>query len=145
LNITKPTHLKIILRKKGGRRVRGITLGLTVTKAFPPTTPPTTQIIKPGKETLSQKTKNQSMGVTVKAQDKFPEFIPPTLENLERKLQILNNEWYIESSYRSEDVGSVYAFWQSTQGPFLIVPSLGKEDITSDFTLTIYSSQPVEI
>jgi hypothetical protein len=45
LNITKPTHLKIILKKKGGRRLRGVPIGLVVTKAFSPTTPPATQII----------------------------------------------------------------------------------------------------
>ena len=37
LNITKPSHLKFILRKKGGKRFRGIPIGLTVTKAQPPT------------------------------------------------------------------------------------------------------------
>lgn len=40
MNITKPTHLKVILKKKGGRRVRGVPIGLTITKAFPPTNPP---------------------------------------------------------------------------------------------------------
>ena len=44
LNITKPTHLKIILKKKGARRIR-LPIGLVVTKAFSPTTPPATQII----------------------------------------------------------------------------------------------------
>ena len=37
LNITKPSHLKIILRKKRGRRMNGNPIGLTVTKANPPT------------------------------------------------------------------------------------------------------------
>lgn len=41
LNITKPTHLKIILKKKGGRRIK-LPIGLTVTKANSPTTPPAT-------------------------------------------------------------------------------------------------------
>jgi hypothetical protein len=50
LNITKPTHLKIILKKKGGRKFRGVPIGLTVTKAFPPTNPPAAKIIKPGKD-----------------------------------------------------------------------------------------------
>ena len=45
LNITKPTHLKIILKKKGGRKLKGVFIGLVVTKAFSPTTPPATQII----------------------------------------------------------------------------------------------------
>jgi len=37
--------LKIILKKKQLKKNRGIMLGLTVTKAHSPTTPPTTQII----------------------------------------------------------------------------------------------------
>ena len=77
--------------------------------------------------------------------DKFPEFIPPTLDHLERKLQILPNEWYIESMFKNEEVAALYAHWQPTQGPFLIVPSLYKEDLVADFTLTIFSSNPVEV
>jgi len=50
LNITKPTHLKIILKKKKGRRVAGNPIGLTVTKANPPTQPPAAQIIGKGKD-----------------------------------------------------------------------------------------------
>lgn len=50
LNITKPSHLKIILRKKKGRRVAGNPIGLTVTKANPPTTPPAAEIIGKGKD-----------------------------------------------------------------------------------------------
>lgn len=50
LNITKPSHLKFILRKKGGKRFRGINLGLTVTKAQPPTSPPAAEIIGKGKD-----------------------------------------------------------------------------------------------
>ena len=50
LNITKPSHLKIILRKKKGRRVAGNPIGLTVTKANPPTTPPSAEIIGKGKD-----------------------------------------------------------------------------------------------
>ena len=50
LNITKPCHLKIILRKKRGRRVAGNPIGLTVTKANPPTQPPSAEIIGKGKD-----------------------------------------------------------------------------------------------
>lgn len=45
LNITRPTHLKIILKKKGGKKYRGVPIGIVVTKAHSPTTPPATQII----------------------------------------------------------------------------------------------------
>jgi hypothetical protein len=50
LNITKPSHLKIILRRKKGRRVAGNPIGLTVTKANPPTQPPAAEIIGKGKD-----------------------------------------------------------------------------------------------
>lgn len=53
MNITRPTHLKIILKKKGGKRIK-YPIGLVVTKAFSPTTPPATQIIT-GKGTKGNK------------------------------------------------------------------------------------------
>ena len=62
MNITKPTHLKIILKKKGAKRVK-VPIGLTVTKAFPPTNPPAAKIIKPGKE-KGGKTMASSIGKT---------------------------------------------------------------------------------
>jgi signal recognition particle receptor subunit beta len=48
LNINKPTHLKIIL-KKIGRRFKNIPIGIVVTKAHSPTTPPATKIITASK------------------------------------------------------------------------------------------------
>lgn len=77
--------------------------------------------------------------------ENIPEFEPPRLMNLERKLQILEGEWYVESSYQSDEHAALYAFYQPTQGPFIIVPSMMKEELTSDFTLTIFSSQNVDI
>ena len=67
----------------------------------------------------------------------MPEFEPPRLsESLERKLSILPNEWYHETSYKSDDVASMYAFYQPTQGPFIVVPSMSQESTPADFTLT---------
>lgn len=63
-------------------------------------------------------------------------FEPPKLDKLERKLQILPNEWVVESSYQGEEVAAQYFYWQSTQGPFLIVPSLAKEEYTGNYSLT---------
>lgn len=68
--------------------------------------------------------------------EKIPEFQTPNLSNLERKLQILPGEWYQESYYKSDDVAALYAFYQPTQGPFIVVPSMAKEEFTSEFTLT---------
>ena len=92
LNITKPSHLKIILRKKKGRRVAGNPIGLTVTKANPPTQPPAAEIIGKGKDrgkvTLPSSLPNangtyaQTLKSTVKKEkggDNIPEFEPPRL------------------------------------------------------------------
>jgi hypothetical protein len=129
LNITKPTHLKIILKKKGGRRVRGVPIGLSVTKAFPPTNPPAAKIIRPGKDKgTGGRMMASSIGKTaIYAQslkmmanqggdkaDKIPDFEPPKLENLERKLKLLPGEWYEETYYCSDDVAALYAFYQPT-------------------------------
>jgi len=137
-----------------------------VTKAFPPTSRPASKIKKDGVELTSAKgaatrlqytgakmgksTKKGFKTTTVVAkrnfkEDNFPEIVPPVLENLERKLQILPNEWYIESQFKGEDVAAIYSFWKPTKGPFLIVPSLDSPEISADYTLTIFSSNPVEI
>jgi calpain, invertebrate len=68
--------------------------------------------------------------------ENIPEFEPPQLSNLERKLQILQGEWFEESYFKNDDVAALYSFYQPTQGPFIIVPSFSKEEYTSDFTLS---------
>ena len=90
--------MKIILKKKGGRRVRGVPIGVTVTKAHPPTNPPASKIIKPGKDKSGGATMASSLGKTAQYAktlsqtnkkekgDNIPEFEPPKLTNLERKL-----------------------------------------------------------
>jgi hypothetical protein len=45
--------------------VRGVPIGITVTKAFPPTNPPAAKIIKPGKDKgIGGKTLASSIGKT---------------------------------------------------------------------------------
>jgi hypothetical protein len=166
LNLKKPTHLKIILRKKK-KKIKGVNVGLCVTKAFPPTSKPASKIKKDGVEISTGKgvatkrsnpngtkmgndTKKGFRTTTVVAkrnykEDNFPEIVPPVLENLERKLQILPNEWYIESQFINEDVAAIYAYWKPTKGPFLMVPSLDSPEITADFSVHVFSSNPVEI
>jgi hypothetical protein len=141
--------LKIILRKRGGRRSqKGHPLGITVTKAHGPTTPPAATIIGKGKEKKNQQ--YPANGLTYaehlrtlgskkkeKGSDNIPDFEPPKLaENLERKLQILPNEWQQETRYISDEVSALYAFYQPTQGPFIIVPSVATPDFQLDFSLT---------
>lgn len=91
--------MKIILKKKGGRRIKGIPIGLTVTKAHPPTKPPAATIIGKGKDrgkvslpsTLPGKGNYAaSLKQTMKKEqgsDNIPDFEPPALDDrLERKL-----------------------------------------------------------
>lgn len=115
----------MILKKKGGRRLKGVSIGLVVTKAFSPTTPPATKIIT-GKAGGGQKmissipmngmTYAETLRSSVKEVkgENIPEFEPPVLMGLERKLQIQNGEWFEESSYLSDDVAALYAFYQPT-------------------------------
>ena len=46
--------------------------------------------------------------------EKIPEFQPPRLMNLERKLQILEGEWFTESCYHNDENAAIYAFYQPT-------------------------------
>jgi calpain, invertebrate len=97
LNITRPTHLKIILKKKGTKKFRGIPIGIVVTKATSPTTQPATQIItgkaNGGKKMISSFPANgipyaEVLRQNMKSEnnENIPEFEPPRLMNLERKL-----------------------------------------------------------
>ena len=81
-----------------------------MTKANPPTQPPAAEIIGKGKDrgkvTLPSSLASASNGMSYKetlrstnkrgkGEDNIPEFEPPRLaDQLERKLQILPNEWY---------------------------------------------------
>jgi hypothetical protein len=84
------------LKKKSGKKFK-IPIGIIVTKAFSPTTPPATEIIT-GKGNAKNKmissipvngmTYSETLRHNVKQDkgEKIPEFEPPKLMNLERKL-----------------------------------------------------------
>jgi len=42
-------------------------------------------------------------------------------------------------------VAALYFFWNPTEGPFIIIPSLAEEDKQSTFKMTIFSNNPVEL
>lgn len=100
LNITRPTHLKIILKKKGGKKIKNVPIGLVVTKGYSPTTQPPTQIISGKaqggntKKLSSFPTNGMTYAENLRAQshqeraEKIPEFEPPQLHQgiLQRKL-----------------------------------------------------------
>ena len=149
LNITKPTHLKIILRKTNNKRQKGNPIGVVVARAQAPTTPPASTIIGKGKDKKSMPSSLPINGMTYaqtlanmkftkeKGSENVPDFEPPRLEkNLERKIQILQNEWRVHTSYKSDDVAALYVFFRPTEGPFVIVPSTSKEDVQAEFSLT---------
>jgi hypothetical protein len=45
----------------------------------------------------------------------------------------------------SEDYAAMYCYYQPTQGPFIIIPSNSETNVTPEFNLQVFSSQPVEI
>jgi len=53
---------------------------------------------------------------------------PPMMTRIERKLNILPNETYKESTYHNEEVAALYFFWNPTEGPFIIIPCLEEAD-----------------
>ena len=131
MNLTKPTHLKIILRKLGGRKFKLGDVGITVTKANPPTTAPPSQIIGQGDNNKRLKTPSTLRGRGVnnglsyaetlrtttkkeKGADKIPDFEVPRLEIMERKLQVLQNEWSDETFYASDEHAAMYSLYQPT-------------------------------
>ena len=142
--------MKIILKKKGGKKIRGNPIGIAVTKAYSPIEPPPTQIIHGKAQTGDQKklssipnngltyAENLRMQAKATRAEKIPEFEPPVLHQqlLQRKLQIQAGEWYEESYYCADDVAALYSFYQPTQGPFIIVPSMSQRDIPNEFVLT---------
>lgn len=75
-----------------------------------------------------------SLSKKEKGGENIPDFQPPELEGaLRRKLQILNEEWFMESAFKSEEVAALNCKYEPTQGPFIIVPAMAKEEATADF------------
>ena len=58
------------------------------------------------------------------------------MENIERKLTILPNEKYIESSFHNDEVSALYFFWNPTEGPFILIPCFEEEDKVAPYKLT---------
>jgi hypothetical protein len=115
MNLTKPTHLKIILRKLGGKKFKLGNVGVTVTKCHPPTKAPPSKMIGQGKRgeitnkltssiasinksgiSYAQSLREMSHMSKEKGNEKLPEFEPPELPlaaMMERKLSVQPNEW----------------------------------------------------
>jgi len=70
---------------------------------------------------------------------------PPLMEMIERKLNVLPNEKYLESTFLNEEVAALYFFWNPTEGPFIIIPCLEEEDKQASYKLTIFSNNPVDL
>jgi len=60
----------------------------------------------------------------------------PTLDKLERKLNVDKSEKFFESSYFSDEMASLYFFWNPIEGPFMIIPSMEGEGKTAGYRLT---------
>jgi hypothetical protein len=123
------TLLKIILRKTGRfRQSKGHTVGVVVCQA------PIKSSNKKNPTATAKKTK--TMAQLAEKEETFEK---------ERKLQILPNEWFVESHYQFEEYSCMYLKLEQNHGPFLIVPSLSQENIQCSYSLTIYSNNPVTL
>lgn len=144
--------MKIILRKIAPKKTKNHVCGITITKAYSPTTPPPSNIIGKDKKTgMSLPSTLPGRGIsyqqTLKAMkkekgdlDKIPDFEPPNLNGpIHRKLQVFPREYGEESSYAktdSNESAALYVFLQPTNGPFIVVPSMDKHDhLDSEFNL----------
>lgn len=65
---------------------------------------------------------------------------PPVMDIIERKLQIGYQEKFYESTYSNDDVCALYFYWNPTQGPFCIIPSLQLDEKYSSYKLTSNSA-----
>jgi hypothetical protein len=129
LNVSAVTLLKIIIRKTGRiRQTKGHTVGMVICQA------PKKSNNKKNQAIVTKKTKTTI--ITEKEIETFEK---------ERKLQILPNEWFVESHYQYEEFSCLYLKLEQNHGPFLIVPSLSQENIPCSYSLTIYSNNPVTL
>ena len=67
------------------------------------------------------------------------------MEQIERKFQIGYGEKFKESLYSNDEVAALFFFWNPTQGPFVIIPSMEQKEKVSNYKLTIFSNNPVEL
>lgn len=158
LNLSEPTHFKIILRKTGGyRKAKNIPLGLCIcryedfvapnpdSKALLDTKTNTKEL-SPTKTGLDGTFKKTSTNPVTKLMISTIQHLePPTMSKISRKLAILPNEKFIESSFCSDEVAALYFHKNPTEGPFIIVPCLEKRDINATYRLTIHSNKPVDL
>ena len=126
LQIYKTTLLKIIVRKTGRlRQARGHNVGMVVCQAPQ----------KPGSKKIAQTNTKKNLN----SLQEIPKY------EKERKLQILSNEWYVESYYQFEDYSCLFLELEPNHGPFLVVPSLSQENIQANYSLTIFSNYEVTL
>eukprot|EP01016_Furgasonia_blochmanni_P040857 TRINITY_DN5246_c0_g1_i5.p1 TRINITY_DN5246_c0_g1~~TRINITY_DN5246_c0_g1_i5.p1 ORF type:complete len:345 (+),score=100.44 TRINITY_DN5246_c0_g1_i5:69-1037(+) len=145
LNLTKATHLKIILRKVVNKRNKGVRVGLNICRYTEvPTTKSKTQNTTAKVKRTTVKTVAMSPTKKLMSQTDA-QLKAPIMEHIERKLQIKPTEPCIESSYANEETAALYFFWNPIEGPFIIVPCLYEEDVNAKYTLTIFSNNPVEL
>ena len=132
LNVSAVTLLKVILRKIGRfRQAKGHPVGIVVCQA------PVNQSSKKNQPVATKKFKTTSIVIEKEKEAEVFE--------KERKLQILPNEWFVESHYQYEEYSCLYLKLEQNHGPFLIVPSLSQEGIQCSYSLTIYSNNPVSL
>ncbi len=168
LNLRKPTHVKIVLKRITGTKKKnlGANIGLLIAKSelekFPELTQDKAKKIEKRKKQMQAVKEALKMKKTKKGAVSFVQVDRPKISKMARKLRINPKEWFVETQYKNPTVAAFYRAWHQTAGPFIIVPSLSKpvdKEVTAGtFSLTstrffvcsntlhiVYSSQPVEL
>jgi hypothetical protein len=130
LDIRTPTILKIIIKKSGkSKKARESNCGVVICRA---------QLRQAQRKLLTQ-----SIGRKTQASSNKQDVV--TLNMLERKLQILPLEWWKESYYNYDDTSCLFLRLEPTMGPYLVTPTLSADKVAAQFSLSVFSNQPVAL
>lgn len=146
LNLQKPTHVKIVLKRLTGLKKKnlGANIGMLITKMqsekLETIAMDNSRKIERKKRQMQIVQEAMKMKKSKKGTVSFVQVENPQISTMTRKLRINPKEWFVETQYKNPLVAAYYYHWHQTAGPFIIVPSLSKpidKDVTAGtFSLT---------
>ena len=144
LNLHKPTHVKLVLRRITGAKKKnlGANIGMLLTKMESGKLDIGTQSGLSKAEAKRRQMQIAQEAIRMRRAGKGASALiqinEPEITAMNRKLRINPKEWFVETQYKSPIVSAYYYHWHQTAGPFIIIPSLSKQ-IDKDVTALGYS------
>lgn len=145
LTFQSPTSLKLILQKTGKnvKKIKDAKLGLFVCyiKLHSENEKPDQQ-----GSTSKKKKLNPKEELLQKLLEKTKDHLKvKTVSNPWRKIKVLSNENFFESTFGSSDTACLFIKILPVEGPLLVVPCLEKPGMTGEFKMTIFSNSEVNV